>query len=99
MVDYDWVVTNCSLSIISHPSHASPNEAPDIMQHRMALPMQSYPNTTYITGRYGYACLGHIHMGLTSRNQTGVHERTLHDRVIESTNNDESFEIIDEAVG
>ena len=33
------------------------------------------------------------------RNQTGVYERTLHDREIESTNNDESFEIIDEAVG
>ena len=28
-----------------------------------------------------------------------VYERTLHDREIESTNNDESFEIIDEVVG
>ena len=34
-----------------------------------------------------------------NRNQTRVYERTLHDREIESTNNDESFEIIDEAVG
>ena len=33
------------------------------------------------------------------RNQTRVYERTLHDREIDSTNNDESFEIIDEAVG
>ena len=33
------------------------------------------------------------------RNQTGVYERTLHDREIDSTNNDESFEIIYEAVG
>ena len=36
---------------------------------------------------------------LRIRNQTGVYERTLHDREIESTNNDESFEIIDEALG
>ena len=36
---------------------------------------------------------------ICNRNQTGVYERTLHDREIESTNNDESFEIIDEAVG
>ena len=33
------------------------------------------------------------------RNQTGVYERTLHDREIDSTNSDESFEINDEAVG
>ena len=33
------------------------------------------------------------------RNQTRVYERTLHDREIDSTNNGESFEIIDEAVG
>ena len=36
---------------------------------------------------------------ITNRNQTRVYERTLHDREIDSTNNDESFEIIDEAVG
>ena len=46
--------------------------------------------------------LFHCHLNteyLLTRNQTGVYERTLHDREIESTNNDESFEIIDEAVG
>ena len=35
---------------------------------------------------------------ITSRNQTQVYERTLHDCDIDATNNDESFEIIDEAV-
>ena len=45
--------------------------------------------------------LFHCHLNteyLLTRNQTGVYERTLHDREIDATNNDESFEIIDEVV-
>ena len=44
-------------------------------------------------------CMDLIPRILDIRNQTGMYERTLHDCEIDATNNDESFEIMDEAVG